>query len=402
MALSSEILTDEEAIISLTALWGEFEAPPPTCTLFLSPGYQRVWRELFAEGARPGLAVARERSELVGLMPLMFSTAWRKPTMHARFDSHPRDVRHLGRPGRWRILPVRQATPCLRLESFDLRGGFLTIPGADRFRVLRSLLEALSHRPRWDVGIFPVADSEVRLWVQAASDSGLRILVRSLSRRFYWLEGVPDWQGLMARASHNFRKSSKRGERRVAEAGLEVRRFDGPELLTEGLVRLEDVAARSWKANPGNAEVSVPWSRRQSHLYRRLAEEPGAGIELVIVALIDGDATKAAASSLRRRDLMVGGVTFFDPEISHLSPGRSLMRAFFEWGMAHGVSRYDFNATDPWCEPYANRTATYCQVLLFTSRLYSAVLARLARGMDPGAPDKTTAAWPAGLPEHVG
>ncbi len=366
----------------LAALREEWERLPtrePDNPLFTSPAWFSAWRDCFGDTTRNGVLAFRSESELIGVMPFMLGRLWRGPALGIRFDYRPGDEAFLRDRPRYRFLRVRQASPAMGIECGNVRGGLRSQPGREG-ACLRALFAFLCAFGGWTLAVFPVAESRLDEWREALAPTPLRGQLRSLRRRIHGRAGIPDWKDFLASRTRHFRKRVIHAVNHAARAGLEMRDHVGVAQAEAGLEALFQLAGSSWKATGREGEsLVVPMTPATRRFYATLCSGGETGIEPVVSVLYEGDVPRAAMLNLVCQRTLVPCLTYFDPAVAAIYPGRLLMKAMFEWAHRAGLERIDFNATHDWVEPFADRTELYRDLVVFNDTRTGRGLHRLVR-----------------------
>lgn len=382
MPVESAFVDKADALRQLMPEWDSLSAKNTTHMLSLSYRYFDCWRRVFGAGVRSGVVTLRQAGDLLAVMPIMIARCRRGPALSVRFDYHPHDTEFVREHSRWRCLPVNQLSPPISMESGNLRGGYLTDPTIDGVQLRRHLASALMKVPGWTVGIFPIQMAEREGWLDLIHGRMLTGFIRPSDRRFYSRSKIEPWDDAVQKMSRNARKSVARAERRAEEAGLRCTVFDQSSNLHEGFRNLAEIALESWKQDGRDGSpVHLPYAARQKAFYESLGATVSAASQAVIFCLFLGQHCRAAALVIRNNNTLTGCVTCYAPEIAALNPGRLIIKAMTDWAIAHGIQRMDFNATDPWVEPFSDTIDEYGQLVIFNRGPYPRALNAIAQRM---------------------
>ncbi len=380
MPIESAFVVDPTALARLAPDWDALSSRLPIHPLSLSHQYFMSWRQVFGGNVHCGAVTLREAGILRAVMPVMLARCLRGPLLSVRFDYYPGDDRFVHANSRWRIFPVAQLSPPLSMESGNLRGGHLFDPTVDQAELRRHLAAALMAIPGWTYGIFPIPMDERDSWLDLVHDGALDGIVRPGDRRFYKCTNVLPWDATVQKMSRNARKSVGRAVARAEEAGLRCVVFDRADNIGEGMRHLATVAGMSWKeTGRDRSPVHLPFTDRQRSFYETLAGvEPGY-VQAIVFGFFAGEQCRAAALVIRSGRCLTGCITCYDPEIASLYPGRLVIKAMTNWAAANGIERMDFNATDPWVEPFSDLIEEYGQLVIYNRGPYGRLLRAAAR-----------------------
>ncbi len=380
MPIESAFVVDPDAIVRLAPDWDALSARLPSHLLSLSYQYFMSWRQAFGGNVQCGVITLRDAGALRAVMPVMLARCWRGPLLSVRFDYYPGDSRFVRANSKWRCLPVVQLSPPLSMESGNLRGGQLFDPAGDEAQLRRHLAVALMAIPGWTYGLFPIPMSERDTWLELVQDRVLDGMVRPGDRRFYKCLHVLPWDAAVQKMSRNARKSAGRAVARAEEAGLRCVVFDRGDNIGEGMRHLATIAEMSWKeAGRDNSPVHLPFTDRQKSFYEALARSTSDAMQAIVFGFFVGPQCRAAALVIRSGRSLTGCITCYDPGIASLYPGRLVIKAMTNWAAANGIKRMDFNATDPWVEPFSDEIEEYGQLVIFNRSPYARMLGAAAR-----------------------
>ena len=318
-------------------------------------------------------------------MPIMKVRRLIGPRLSTQFLIHPGDAPLLREPGRFRIVPVRQISPVLRLCGLDGRGGRLSAPDADGEVCLGRMMRTLAKDRGWDIGLFPVAESELDRWCASARAAGLGVFVRRYDRRFHLLSRTLPVEDLLLRTSANTRKTLRQAERRADAAGFSVTVETGASAVANAMVALDRAALQSWKSgdstNP-DLPVFVPWEGALRDFVGALLDTADPRQEPVLVTAHGPDGATAAQLWLRRDDRLMAVVTYFDPALHAFSPGRRMLVEALGWAQREGIAEVDFNATSTWVAPFSDRVESFALVTVTSRSLWGRLMKGLVRLVD--------------------
>jgi hypothetical protein len=379
------VLWGNQALDELAGAWDHLDGSPPTPALFLTPGYQGALRRLEAGSTRFGAAVLRRENRVQAVMPLMSVLRRIGPSLSTQFLIHPGDGPLVRDAGRFAWLPVRQISPVIRLRGFDGRGGYLAsadLPAPDG---IRRLVGTLARTRGWDIGLFPVAMCDLPLWSDAARDAGLGIVSNQFGRRFHMLTDAQPADVLLARASANVRKAVRQAGRRAEAAGLAVTIETGDAAARTALPVLDEAARTSWKASDNNPDVPlfVPWDAALRGFVADVLSMADSRLEPVLVTARTPDGATATHLWLRRDRKLMALVTYFDPSLHALSPGRLMLLATLDWANRVGIREIDYNATSDWVAPFSDLVEPFALLTLTSRSLWGRCLRRLPSLLHP-------------------
>jgi hypothetical protein len=388
VALESRFVEDQTEIDALAPDWKGLAAEHPNNPLFLSLPWLRSWRRHFGGTTRSGVLTFRDGGTLVGVMPLMIGRVRRGPALTVRFDYRPGDHAFFVERPRYRFLRLAQVSPVMGLESSNLRGGIRSAPGfLEPCR--RECLAFLGRLPGWSVGVFPAADRELAGWQTALSASGLTGRFRPVARLLHSRHEPIAWSEFLLTRGRDFRRSVAKAENRAKRQGMEMRVLVGSKDAQQGLDALCRVAELSWKTHGRSDEtVLVPLTAATRAFYGELCTNGSGELVPVFEILYQGETPRAAMLSIACGKVLVPCVTYYDPEIARVYPGRLLMKTCLDWSYEAGMERLDFNATHPWIGRYADTADVYNNLIVFadnpTGRLVRLLFDGVARDViDP-------------------
>lgn len=359
--------------------WDRLPTREPDNPLFTSPAWFSAWRDCFGDTTRNGVLTFRSGADLVGVMPFMLGRVWRGPALGMGMAYRPGDEPFLRPRPRYRFLRVNQASPAMGVECGNVRGGLRSRPGLEG-ECLGALFEFLRELGAWTLAVFPVSESRLDEWQAALASTAFRWQLRSLRRRIHRRVEIPDWKDFLASRTRHFRKRVIHAVNHAARAGLEMRDHVGTAQSEAGLEALFTLAGASWKAEGREGEsLALPMTPATRRFYAMLCSSRQTGIEPVVNVLYEGDVPRAAMLNLVCQRTLVPCLTYFDPAVAGIYPGRLLMKAIFEWAHGAGLERIDFNATHDWVEPFADRTELYRDLLVFNHTRSGRALHRVAR-----------------------
>lgn len=374
--MNPRLLEEAGEIARIADEWGSLTVEAPANPLFLSPQWFEAWRREFGRNIQSGILALTDGDRLAAVMPLMLGEVRRGPSLSPRFAYRPGDERFLTAPGSYRVLRLRQLSPALGMECGNMRGGFASLSGrTDEART--AFMAGIGELPGWTLGVFPVAERDLAAWKSAAVEAGLIAQSRPV-RSYYSRREVLPWDVFIRTRRSHFRKRLTPAIRRAAEAGLVFGSRAGTAEVLASIGEFFELGRRSWKeeGRPGE-QVRLPITPATEAFYRRVCGA-GDGILPVLFEMRGGGALRAAMLGIVRQHVLVLCLTYFDPAIAEVWPGRLLFRECFDWAAANGVERIDFNATHSGWARFADTTEVYHDLFLFRRTLWGSVLARLS------------------------
>ncbi len=392
--IDCRVVQEPRAIAALAPAWNELYAQSRARHAFQSYAWFDCWAAVFGSDKQIRVFAFFEGERLVGVAPTIVVATRRGPKLRIGYDLTPDDLPFVGIKGRYRVLPVRQMSfPC-SLESSNVRGEMLCA-GGYRERCEDALARQWAMTPGWDLAVLCLAPAAAQSLARSAQRHGLPALLRPAHRQFGGIEMAP-WDAYLDSKPRQFRKNMRRAA--MAGAGLECRVVEGREPAGPALETMYAIAARSWKCQGRAKERDLlPLTERTRRFYRRLCASPGADLVPAIALLYRDAAPVAAMLVLMTGERLLGCVTYYDPAVAALSPGRHLLRALYGWSIARGARYFDLNGESPFTQYFANHAEGHDQVLLFNRTAYGRALHRLG-----GFFQRTEAVHgdPASLPGH--
>jgi len=373
--------------------WRRLAAEAADSTLFMHPAVTQSWAEGIAPGhVRPSVAIVREKTRLLGVLPLMRARMWRGPALVPRLDYAPYDTDLA--PGTKRVLPVRQLASLVSWRCAAVRPTALALP-RDRPVVLGALAPLLARSKGVDQIVLPTLDgADAALWQDAFGRAGVDAWVHRSKRPVLTLQNVRPVEELIAGASRNFRRRIARARNAAQDCELTFEVLAGPAART-GLPLVAEVAKRSWKAAaPTPDRIAIPYAGPQQSFIEGLLEKGSDDLDpVLILGRIAGEPV-VATLCLRHGDCLTPLVTFRTDAAPEASPGLLSLAAAIDWAAEAGIARIDWNATQDWLRPLADRESSLCTLVAFLptlrGRLYDRIARRRAGLSSPaelGAPD---------------
>ena len=393
---------------ALAPAWAALPARWPDNPLFLHPAWLRAWQLQFAQHATSGVMAVEADGRLTGVMPVMYARVRRGPTMMPRYDYLPGDEAFLSVRPRYRLIPVRQLSPVLGLACTNVRGG-LAAASADRAACIAAILYRFADKSGFDIALFPLPHSDLPAWQRGLKATGLAALFHPKVRSLYARSSLMTWDAYLQERGRHYRKRAKQSERYIAEAGLRLEIAEGQPAVQEGLEALARCASLSWKVVGREGEPCiVPYTRKQRAFVEALCRADPVDVIPLFYHLRDSvGVVRAGMLSFLCRRTLVPFLTFYDPEIARLGPGRFMIKGLFDFSNGDGAGRFDtidFNATHPWVERFVEHVETYHHLLVFAPGPYGFVLRQLARragAVPPSQMDTIAADEPLRLPENA-
>lgn len=402
--LLAEILPLSEALQRHGAEWRQLWRTAPGAAVFSAPDHAAAWSATVADGrehgrlghggrggrVRGGAALVWRGPRLIGATALMQATNWRGPALLPRIDYAPYDADLA--PGTRRLFPVRQLSTPVSWRAASIRPTLLTLP-EDRRAVQGALALLMARHRGIDQIVLPCEEGpEAAGWLRALAGAGLQPFLHRLDRPLLVLAHPQPFEALLAGQSRNFRRRVQRARRAAAEAGLRFRILSDPDAALAALPRLAEVAAASWKADPGpSGRITVPHAGPQARFLQALLAGPAIAPVTALCETPDGQAV-AALVALRHRDRLTGFATFHTGALPEASPGLLLLTEVIDWAAGAGITRFDMNATQDWVRPLCDQESTLCNVVAFLPTLRGRLYARICRARSGGGDPAETPA----------
>lgn len=319
-----DLATDEDALLSLEEEWEALLLDSVHPSIFMSFDYQYAgWKTFHAADSRPLVVTVRDESgQLVGLAPF-------------------RTYRDHGSWARWHTLEY--------LASYEIDRPAPIVRRDREAEFWAAFQETLSAPPfRWSVIKMPEVPAELVAPMEkafAAQREGLRT---SPGQPGIGMDLRRSWDEFMGKHPR-LRKRNRKVERERPD--LDVRLYDDPTRILEGLALYIEIEGRSWKAG----QVGVSKDARHAAFYRdvllRLARRKRAAIRI----LSQGDRGIAAeiTYAFGRRVYFHHGV--YEQAQRDWSPGNYLSSVLLRDYMACGYESGDFlcgfaEYMRPWCD----------------------------------------------------
>lgn len=356
MNLRATVITNDEEFRRLGPEWDRLAGSSPGATLYGSFDWMSVWWDCHASPRRQLCVVTvRDGEELVGLAPV-----------------HIVSDRVAG-------LPVRRIEFLGMAEHADhpanCSGGMDILAVRERDAVVRTVFRTLMDlRGRWDMlRLHPVPEgsSTLPVMTEMAAANGMRWNLRRILRnsKVYFTE---DWERYYAGLSDRFRRSLRKNERKLADAGrIDVREYTRPEECSEAWRHVMEVERRSWKWTKGIALNSAAYRGFYERFAVRAAERGRLRLWLLF---LDG-APIAYYLCAEHHGAVEALKKGFVEEHRSLFPGGILERRLCERFANEGMRSIDFLWGD---EEYKRNwmpvMESYQEVILFRSTSYAFLL----------------------------
>jgi CelD/BcsL family acetyltransferase involved in cellulose biosynthesis len=384
--LEHRFVTSTEDLDDLKPAWEALVQRRPDGDVFCTHAWLDAWRKTFSDYGTVGAMTLRHGSDVVGVMPLMLNAVRRGPALSVRFDYCPADEKYLLVPPRYRFIPVRQISPPINLESSNLRGTLLTAPGWEA-ECTRALFAGLRDTPGWNFGLFPCAEGDIATWREAAQDAGLRVYVRHGRRALVMADQLVAWDKYMEMRSRKFRQNMRYTEERAKafEGGIRCQHFYGADQAEQGLQALYALAQCSWKVTgrDDGLDFRPMFTEATQKFFQHLCLTPSSEFAPYIQIHFSGERPVAGILCFVRGQRLSTWLKYYDPAITHVSPGRLLYKEVFTWAWNNGITSVDFNGSSPFVQYLSNRSVNYHQLLVFPKRPYAQLLHTLSRRLCP-------------------
>lgn len=392
--IDCRVVQEPSAIAALAPAWNELYAQSRARHAFQSYAWFDCWAAVFGSDKQIRVFAFFEGERLVGVAPTIVVATRRGPKLRIGYDLTPDDLPFVGIQGRYRVLPVRQLSfPC-SLESSNVRGEMLCA-GGYRERCEDALARQWAMTPGWDLAVLCLAPAAAQSLACSAQRHGLGVLLRPAHRQFGGIEMAP-WDAYLESRPRQFRKNMRRADK--AGGHLECRIAGGRESAGPALDTVFEVAARSWKSG-GRAKSRdhLPMTERARNFYGRLCASASEDLVPVIGLLHLDAAPVGAMLAVMSGERVLGCVTYYDPAVAAVSPGRHLLRAVYSWSIERGARYFDLNGESDFTQYFSNHTQRHDQVLIFSRTAYGRGLRWLG-----GLFQSTEAAHgdPASVPGH--
>jgi len=379
--IRSELIRDPTAVAALGSAWNRLAQGNPAVHPFATYHWFASWWATF--GGDAAVVALYDGRELVGAFPLMFRTVRRGPALSVRFDYDPRDEPLLARRPRWRLLPVMQVSPPMNLESGNLSGGVNFLPTREP-ECLTRVFELLRRLPGWHLGLFPCPETDAAAWLAAAHRAGLAAYLRDPKRSFFLAEPLLPWDEYIAGRSQKFRWTMRRAAKLASEAGLHLTTEVGSAACRPLIEDFFGIGRRTWKMAPrADADFFLPVTPDMEAFNTALCGTRDAVLQPVLHRLVSDTWTGAATLSLRVGNKLVPYITFYDPKLKAMSPGRLLTREMFTWASDNGVETIDWDGFTNFVQYFSNRQVVYRELVVFQRRPYARLLQALFRMTSP-------------------
>lgn len=371
----------------LREAWQALSARTPATHVFTTYRWLDAWCEAFALPGEVSVAAIYDRSELVGVMPVAKNAVWRGPGLSVRFDYRPQDSGFLVDRPRYRFFPMTQLSPPINLESGNLRGDLLAAPGREA-ECERALFASLRALPGWHVGVLTCPAEKLGAWLEAARAAGLPAYARASQRSFHGLQRLIPWPDYVQTRSRKFRQNMRYTEARAQafEGGLRLKVFVDASDMQEGLNHFFALAKRSWKATgrDGALDFEPVLTGGTRRFYEKLCLMPSPEFKPYLQLHYAGDRAVAGILCLVCQARLFACLTYYDPDITHVSPGRLLFKDLFSWGAENGVGSIDFNGASSFVRYFADHAVGDHQLLVFRPHPYARLLHAMSRRLSPG------------------
>ncbi|HFE38913.1 MAG TPA: GNAT family N-acetyltransferase [Gammaproteobacteria bacterium] len=373
-------IVDVSVIDRLQADWHDLMEHVDQCELFASADWFKAWSTAFGENKQQQLACYRENGKLKALMPMVTATVRRNPLFMPRYDVQPEDKAFVNKMPFANVLPVRQISAPINLQSGAMRGAWLASSGVSE-SFMHELLTALSKKKHWDVMLFsslPVVDADI-VCAQAIS-VGLSFTRDSQVREVYKSQ-VLNWDEYWAGRTRHFRKRYREASSRLRKMGSE--RFavlTGPKEVALGLAQLFQLARESWKfAGRKDQDVHLPLTEQTEVFYRALCDSYAAKQQCQLYMMYLDEEPVAGMVSFTEGNRSFAMQTYYHPKVAKASPGRFLFRHMSEWCCQNGKT-IDWNGNSAIVKMFANDFLAYDRVTVFNTNLYPRALKMISNG----------------------
>ena len=364
----------------LTSLKGSC---PEEESLFRGYEWQKAWCETFGVGKKIRFLKVSEDSQPIALFPLIVSREYRRPwfSLHHVYKD---DLQFLSSKCKIAcVLPVNQLSIAANIQSGTVRGGWHVKAGREE-KALSALLDYLRKKKDWDVIVLPgIPSEEAALYRQVLNREGLPFYVNPEKRPLFSLT-VKSWEEYFAGRKRHFRTRFKTAIKELQRMG-EVRSctVTSKEDVAEALSALFALGHKSWKERPRTgSSFYLPLTDQTKAFYSRLAELYLERELCAVHQVFVDDVLAASMFSIRENGRLFTLQTFYAPEFAKASPGRFLMKETIDWSANNGIKQIDFNGNSSIVRLMSKESAQYCQVLVFSNRLYSRIIYKCMQFVD--------------------
>ncbi len=377
--LEGRLCERDEELATLYKPWEALGTEGPVSPVFVSPRWFRTWRTHFGHTTRNGVLALHEGERLVGVMPFMNSRVRRGPALSVRFDYRTGDEVFLSDSPRYRVLPVRQFSYALGLESGNLRDGLRCLPG-HQAACAEAVLRCMARAPGWQVAVLPIPESQFDGWRDALAASGLRGYFRQGLSWFYSRRRQLAWPELLRTRNHKARSNFNHAHREAERRGLRMELHEGSRACGTGLAALLGLARQSWKER-GRADQSVhlPMTTDTEAFLRAMCLTEAPGWQPLIWLLTEGAVPRAGLLGIVHAGVLFTWLAYYDPAVADAYPGRLLLKAALEWAHEREAAWVDFNATHDWVRVFADEVCHYHQLVVFQRGVYPGLLHRMSQ-----------------------
>lgn len=387
--LKIDLLTSAEQIDAIKPEWHDLSVAAARASCFSSPSYFQAWHSAASKDVTWSVLIVRRNGALIGVMPLMRTTAQRGPSCAPRHDFAPSDARYLGENG-VRPFKLCQISPVVSIPC-ALIGPAPLSAEKDMGIVMDAVTNHLVELDNWDTFAVPTdQESGQDQWKNALGRAGFSPWVLGLGRTISGIEGILPFADIVAGQNRNFRKNIRRANRAAQQAGLTIKVWQGADQVRAKLPVIANVAGQSWKA--GNIEkgaaggMHIPYDGIQREFVEALVNLPNLDTDLTPVlaeAQIDGQPL-AVLLSLRHGDRLTAiltfhNLTFHNGRANTTSPGLLLIGRMIDWAHEHNLAGYDLNLTQNWARHLTNHVSQQNIVVCYANTLRGRVFSGISR-----------------------
>jgi CelD/BcsL family acetyltransferase involved in cellulose biosynthesis len=326
--LDIALISDIDDFAKLRGEWSDLVNRCHPNHVFMTWEWLFTWWRYFGHDRQLFIIVARDRNELIGLVPLMLAVY---PRRHGdKVFSHARHLHFIG----------------YRYEQSW--NDCMDIPAVRKPEVIESLLDYLKqHAHCWDfVDFWDLEDgSETLLCViDSARRAALPIIKNALIHPRPYIPMTSDWQSYYrTKVSKNLRKNTERRIRRLKETGTLAFVKAEPMTLMSHLAALFELYEKNEIAR--DKHVMFSQSAYQD-FYRSLSQV--CPFEWLDCPTLELNGKVIAASFVWRYNSKLLDLTpAFDPDYSAFAPGTVLLRYMIEDSFGdEQIGEYDFGWGD--------------------------------------------------------
>ena len=315
--MQTRLITTEPELLALKDSWNELvrKRPETNVPFYSWDWFYRSWKH-FAQPYKDELAVVTvlDGERLLGILPTV--RGMRKSSGIS-----------------WRTLGFCNTSITPRNRAY-------VAYDEDEIRIYRAIADGVfSHCADWDMlelANVPETSSFHRFCEEGFAPAKARIRNRGFTSLSTHLDGtVEDY---IASLSRNTRRYFRKHLRKFEETeGREVRFFEMPEQMTEGLDFLRDVHRQSWKGEYRDNHVP--------EFYREISETLSVRDEVVIGVLLLSGVPIAGGYIVRNEDTYFYSICDFDLRYGEHSPGMMLFIYELEQMLGAGRRTFDFCGT---------------------------------------------------------